>query len=66
MLQTFRVRLKYAALVPVMATGSAFAAVPAGVTTAISDAGTDSVTVAGAVLAVIVGIFAFKLLRRAL
>lgn len=45
---------------------SAFAAVPADVTTALSSAGTDSVTVAGAVLVVIVGIFAIKLMRKAL
>lgn len=46
--------------------GSVFAAVPAEVTTAIETAGTDSVTVASAVLAVIVGIFAIKLMRRSL
>lgn len=45
---------------------SGFAAVPAEVTTALSSAGTDSVTVAGAVLVVIVGIFAIKLMRKAL
>jgi Na+/H+ antiporter NhaB len=43
-----------------------FAAVPAAVTTALGDAGTDGITVAGAVLAVIVGIFAIKLMRKAL
>jgi len=42
------------------------AAVPAAVTTALGDAGTDGITVAGAVLAVIVGIFAIKLMRKAL
>ena len=46
--------------------GVVFAAVPATVTDALDAAGTDSVTVAGAVLAVIVGIFAIKLMRRAL
>ena len=45
---------------------NAFAAVPAEVTTAITTAKTDSETVASAVLVVIVGIFAFKLLRKAL
>lgn len=45
---------------------AAFAEVPAGITTAISTAGTDSVVVAAAVLVVIVGIFAIKLLRKAL
>jgi uncharacterized membrane protein len=46
--------------------GVCLAAVPAAVTTALGDAGTDSVTVAGVVLAVIVGIFAIKLMRKAL
>ena len=45
---------------------NAFAAVPATVSTAISDAGTDGATVGAAVLVVIVGIYAFKLLRKAL
>lgn len=48
------------------ATGSAFAAVPAEVTTAISDAGTDAAVIGGAVLVVIVGIAAFKYMRRAM
>lgn len=43
----------------------AHAAVPADVTTAISTAGTDAATVGGAVLVVIIGIAAFKFLRRA-
>lgn len=45
---------------------SAFADVPAAVTTALTAAGTDSLSVAGTVLAVIVGIFAVKLMRKAL
>lgn len=45
---------------------SASAAVDAGVTTAITTAGADASTVGAAVLVVIVGIFAFKLLRKAL
>jgi len=44
----------------------ALADVPAEVTTAITGAGVDSKTVAASVLVVIVGIFAFKLLRKAL
>lgn len=43
-----------------------FAAVPADVTTAITTAGTDTATVGGAVLVVLVAIYAFKLLRKAL
>lgn len=42
------------------------AAVPADVTTAITGAGTDAAVIGGAVLVVIVGIAAFKWLRRAL
>jgi len=46
--------------------GAASAAVDAAVSTAISTAGTDAGTVGSAVLVVIVGIYAFKLLRKAL
>lgn len=46
--------------------GNALAAVPAGVTTAIEDAGTDGATVAAAVLVAVVAIYAFKLMRRGL
>jgi len=45
---------------------AAQAAVPAAVTTSLSDAGTDGITVASSVLVVIVGIAAFKYMRRAL
>jgi len=46
--------------------GSAFAAVPTEVTTAITAAGTDAAVIGGAVLVVIVGIAAFKYMRRAM
>jgi hypothetical protein len=46
--------------------GASQAAVDAGVTTALTTAGTDAATVGAAVLVVIVGIFAFKILRKAL
>lgn len=45
---------------------NAIAAVPVDVTTALSDAKTDGVTVATAVLVAVVAIFAFKLMRRGL
>jgi len=45
---------------------AAFAAVPAGVTSAIETAGTDGVTIAGAVLVAIIAMFAFKLMRKGL
>jgi hypothetical protein len=43
---------------------SAFAAVPAAVTTALGDALTDSLVVAGLALIVIIGIAAFKYMRK--
>jgi hypothetical protein len=46
--------------------GSAFAAVPANVTTALSDLSADSLTVAGIVLAAIVAVYAFKFIRKGL
>jgi amino acid transporter len=64
MLQTYRNRLKYFAAVPALAAGSAFAALPAGVDTAISDAGTDGKALAIAVLIALIGIFAIKLMKR--
>jgi len=49
-----------------LAASTSFAAVPTNVSTAISDAGADAVTVAGAVFVAIVGIFAVKLMRKGL
>lgn len=46
--------------------GSAFAALPEGVTTALETAKTDGVQMAGIVLGVIIAIAAFKYIRRAL
>lgn len=45
--------------------GSAFAAVPGEVTTAIAGAGTDMAVVAGAVFVAIIGLLGFKLMRKA-
>lgn len=50
----------------VATTGSAFAAVPASVTSALGDAQTDGVTIATAVFVAVVAMFAFKLMRRGL
>ncbi len=47
-----------------LAATNAFAAVPEAVTTAITEAGTDAKTVAGAVLVVVVGLLAFRYMRR--
>lgn len=45
--------------------GSAHAAVPAGVLTEITTAGTDMGTVAAAVFVVVIGLLGFRLMRRA-
>ena len=60
-----RVGLASVALMGVSA-GSAFAALPEEVTTALEAAKTDGVAMAGIVLAVIIAIAAFKFIRRAL
>jgi hypothetical protein len=49
----------------VASTGSAFAAVPAEVSGALTDAKADSLTVAGLALVIIIAIAAFKFMRRA-
>lgn len=46
--------------------GQAFAAVPADVTTALTDAKADSTTVAGLALIIIVAVTAFKYMRKGL
>lgn len=48
------------------AIGSAQAAVPAVVTTALEDLSADALTVAGVVLAAIVAVYAFKFIRKGL
>lgn len=63
--------LKFAQKVAVSAlaalgAGSAFAAVPAEVTSALDSAKADGIVVAGAVLVVIIAIAAFKFIRKAL
>jgi len=70
--QTLNVARKYgpkvlagAALVPVMI-GSAFAEVPTEVSTALAEAKTDSVSVAGIVIGIIVAIAAFAFMRKAI
>lgn len=44
--------------------GSAYAAVPVEVSTALSDAKTDGMAVAGLVLVAVIAMYAFKLMRR--
>ena len=55
-----------AATIMSVTAGSASAALPEGVTTALETAKTDGVQMAGIVLGVIIAIAAFKYLRRAL
>ena len=46
--------------------GSALAAVPVEVTTALTDAKADAITVAGSVIAIVVAIAAFLFMRKAI
>lgn len=56
-----------AVAVPALALAQhSMAALPTGVESAITGAGTDAATIGGLVLVVIIGIAAFKYLRRAL
>lgn len=50
----------------VLVAGNAIAAVPADVTTALTEAKADGILVATAVLIAIVAIYAFKLMRKGL
>jgi uncharacterized membrane protein (UPF0136 family) len=65
-MKIFKNKFGQIALLSTVAVGSASAAVAEGVTTAISTAGTDAAVVGAAMLVVLVGIRAFKLLRKAL
>lgn len=57
--------LRFLAPLALVAPAMSFAAVPAEVTAAITTAGTDAGTIGAAVLVVLIGIWAFKLLRKA-
>lgn len=65
-LKTLRRSLGATAAVGLLAMQQAHAALPTGVTTALTDAQADGVEVAGIVLGVIIAIAAFKFIRRAL
>jgi hypothetical protein len=54
------------AVISVGAVTNVYAEVPAGVSTAITGAGADAAVVGGLVLVVIVGIMAFKWIRKAM
>ncbi|HEY4065619.1 MAG TPA: major capsid protein [Burkholderiaceae bacterium] len=55
-----------AALASLALMGTAHAAIPADVSTALTSLNTDALEVAGIVLAAIVGVFAFKFIRKGL
>lgn len=57
---------RLAALPALVVGGSAMAAVPTEVTTALSSIGADALSVATVVMVAIVGVFAFKFLRKGL
>lgn len=66
MKKSLALRLAFVPAFVAATTGSAMAAVPANVTAALSDLSTDSLTVAGIVLAAIVAVYAFKFIRKGL
>lgn len=66
MLKSLQTRLVLIPAAVMGAAGSAMAAVPADVTTAIADLKTDALTVATAVLVAIVAVYAFKFIRKGL
>lgn len=59
-------RVGSGAALAVVSAGSAFAAVPTEVTTALSDMKADGLTVAGAILVALIAIAAIKYLRKAM
>jgi len=65
-LRTVRARAVAVASAVIAAAGSASAAVPAEVTTALSDMKADGLVVAGAVLVAVIAIAAVKFIRKGL
>lgn len=66
MKKSLKLRLAAIPAAVVAAMGSAHAAVPANVSTALTDLQADALTVAGIVLAAIVAVYAFKFIRKGL
>ena len=66
MLKSLQTRLVLIPAAVMGAAGSAIAAVPADVTTALTDLKADALVVATAVLVAIVAIYAFKFIRKGL
>lgn len=61
----FKQAARFGSAVALGAAGAAHAAVPGGVIEAITEAGTDAGTIGAAILVVMIGILAFRLMRRA-
>lgn len=66
MLQGFKRSTTVVAVISIGAATNVYAALPTGVETAIEAAGTDAALVGGLVLVVLVGIMAFKWIRKAM
>lgn len=66
MLQAIKRKAAVVALISVGAVTNVHAEVPAAVSTAINGAGADAAVVGGLVLVVLVGIMAFKWIRKAM
>lgn len=66
MLQAIKRNTAAVAVISVGAVTNVYAALPTGVETAIEAAGTDAALVGGLVLVVLVGIMAFKWIRKAM
>lgn len=63
-MKLFNTKILAVSALAVASASSAYAAVPAEVTTALSDAKTDGVTVAGLFLVAVIAIAAFGIMRR--
>ena len=66
MFKTIKARVLAVPAVVAATAGSAYAAVPANVQTALDDLSADALTVAGIVLAAVVAVYAFKFIRKGL
>ena len=63
-MQKIQTRLALIPAAVLASAGSAFAAVPADVTTALTDMKTDALTVAGLVIVALIAVMAFKFMRK--
>lgn len=66
MFNSLRSKIAGGAALAFVSVGSAFAAVPAGVTTAINDMQTDGLAVAALVLVAFIAVHAVKFIRKAM